>query len=110
MFVSQWIKPEEYSFCGQCGRYETLMRGSYKIRPKCVFCNTLNVTPIKVSWIKWLFNKKYRIETIKTNKDIDIVTRKRQQRIDNAHKLHKERNELAKHRKETLKLEPAFWM
>lgn len=39
-FPDNWIMPGEFSFCGTCGRQETLRRCPWQLRPACVFCRS----------------------------------------------------------------------
>lgn len=130
-FPEQWIKPGEYSFCGACGKNETLMKCISAERPKCLFCHGVNIGQLipnpylelyhylslrKFSWrtlkrcLKWTFNFRYRSEIKEKNLQVQKLRKEKRDQEQNAKNLHKERNELARHRKEDLKLPAVFWM
>jgi hypothetical protein len=130
-FPSQWIEPNEYSFCGGCGKNETLMKCHHRDRPACLFCKGITHPPmhpfkslcyavryLKLKhWglpiercIRYILSKKYRVEFKEINDRIKDSIKERSDQIHSSMQLHKERNELARFRRDTLKRPAVYWM
>lgn len=131
-FPEQWIEPGEYSFCGRCGKNESLMRGSHTERPPCIFCKPVFLFlqhPFKRPfyfkyWLEypsipfrrlcrcfvWVFSKKHREWHYETNRKIQEHLDERKKQYFESMKIRKERIELATKRRDVLNLPPVYWM
>jgi hypothetical protein len=94
--VNQYIKPGEFSFCGTCGKWETLRRCHHKDRPLCVICKYRYGTPVKVEYQQK--QKEYEEAMFA------LAEQKR-----TAYEAHKSRNFLAINRRRQ-GYKPLFWM
>ena len=127
-FPSQWIEPNEYSFCGGCGVNETLMKCHHKDRPACLFCKGSNAHPIDpfylfqfpmpkyLTWadikktLRYILSKNYRLEIKALNDTIKRINKERSDQVHSSLLLHKEREGLARYRRDVLNLPPVYWM